>query len=410
VQPEGDPVNARVSAYLRDLEADPAAVHAAIHALTPPELAAYGARAYHLNLLSLYGAEWAPERVERAAGDAMRGKLWRGWQFYSGWRRLSRVLEREGEGAAPRLAAMEGWPRALETIRGAGTPVVVCTLHLGAYRDIPLELALLGKRIMLPVNTSGFEQTSDALSHSHPLVSGRWRLANVDRPGGAVALARAARQGDLLFAYVDGNTGTDGPWGTQGRTTVSFLGFEVRVKDGMARLAAALGAPVVPLVSPRLGADRAEVRVGEPIDPGGRLKGEAQDRFAHQATQALYTFFEPNVRAAPHEWESLCFLHRWRERPEAPPASAAPAAEPARGYRLDQRRVALVDSAAGPVLMNVQSLRSFRVPDWARGAVAELTREGGLREPWLADAEPASRARTLEFVAQLQAHGVVVPV
>lgn len=416
-QPDGDPVNPRVSAYLRDLDAEPAAVHAAIEALTPAELASYGARAYHLNFLSLYGTEWALEEVERASHRALRHKLWRGWEFYAGWRRMDRALEHEADpsAAARGMTALDGWPAALEAIRGAGKSVVLCSLHLGAYRDLPLDLVRLGHRVTVPLNTSAHEQSSDAVSRTHPALIGRWNLVNVDRPGGSVALARAARRGDLLFAYVDGNTGTDGPWGDQGRTTVRFLGFPLRVKDGMARLAAALGAPLLPVAAPRRGGGSAEVRVGEPIDPGGRLKGDAQDRFAHHATQALYDFYEPHVRAAPHEWESMCFMHRWRERPV--PAAATPAREssaPAAGraWRIDRRRAAVMDTAAGPVLVNVQSLRSFRVPEWAVGALARLEAEPGLDEPWLERAEltPEGRARTLELVAQLEAQGVVEPI
>jgi len=414
-QAGGDPGNPRVSAYLRDLDADPAAVHAAIQSLTPAELAAYGARAYHLNLLSLYGESWPCERVERAAGEAMRHKLWRGWEFYAGWRRTGRAMEAAGDqadAAGRARVALDGWERALETLRGAGGQAVLCTLHLGAYRDLPLDLALLGYRLTLPVNTSAYEQTMDALSRTHPLLRGRWKLANVDRPGGSVALARAARQGDLLFAYVDGNTGTDGPWGEQGRTTVRFLGFEVRVKDGMARLAAALGAPVVPLVAPRRPDGRAEVRVGEPLHPGGRLKGEAQDRFAHDATQALYAFFEPHVQHAPHQWESVCFLHRWRARPQPPAAPGGAELEAGRAYRIDRRRVAVLDTAAGPVLMNVRTLRSFRVPGWAGEVLARLGAPAGVGERWLAQAEmdEENRTRAWDFVSQLRAQGVVEPV
>jgi lauroyl/myristoyl acyltransferase len=404
---------ARVAAYQRDLEADPAAVRAAVEVLSDEELVSQGLRPYQLNYLSLFGEAWPPEQVQAAARAAIRHKIWRGWEFYAGMRRVSRALAAPGidaAAAAPGFARLEGWDEVLRVIDREPGPVALCTLHLGAFRDAPFELALLGRRVTMPANTEGYEQTQNALAESHAVIRERWKPTNVDYVSGTVAMARAAKRGELLFAYVDGNTGSDGPWGTQGRTQVDFVGFRVRVKDGMARLAAGLGATVLPLVTPWEG-DWARVVAGSPIRPGGRLKGGAQDAFAASATQALYAFFDPFVRAAPADWESACFLHRWREPATADAAGAGDhVSADGATLRLDRRRVVAIDDSRAPVLLNVQSLRSFRVPEWAADAYAALIGDG-LAVP-SGGASPGRDAGDplVGFLTHLVRHGMVVTV
>jgi hypothetical protein len=406
-----------VDAYLRDLDAEPEAVRVAIDSLSESDLECYGLTPYRFNLLSLFGESWPESEVSAVAAAAMRSKLWRGWQFYSGWRRLGARLTAPGGGEDSALrgcTTLAGWDVVLPLLESEEPRPVLCTLHWGAYRDLPLDLALLGRSSTAPVNSEGYEQTQDALKHSHPLLAENYRVVNVDRPGGALALARAARRSDFLFAYVDGNTGTDGPWGDQGRVTIDFLGFRIRVKEGMARLAASLGAPLVPIVARRLGPERAQVVVGPPIRPAGRLKGQAQDDFSHSATQALYSFFEPHVRASPQDWESLCFLHRWRERDTGSTSPPLPDVErelaDGASFRLDRRAVAVIRDARGPVLLDVRSLRSFRVPSWGVDALAALS-DGGLGRDWLGRTglDLPARERMVTLLSQLRQHGVVVP-
>lgn len=406
-------IGARVTAYQRDLDADPATVRAAVEALSDEELVPQGLRPYLLNYLSLFGDSWSLEQVQAAARAAMRHKIWRGWEFYAGMRRVSRALAAPGvdaAAAAPGFVRLEGWDEVLRVIDREPGPVALCTLHLGAFRDAPFELALRARTVTMPVNTEAYEQTQNALEEGHALLRERWKPTNVDHVSGTVSMARAAKRGELLFAYVDGNTGSDGPWGTQGRTLVDFLGFRIRVKDGMARLAAALGATVLPLVTPRMEGDRALVAAGEPIRPGGRLKGPAQDAFAAAATQELYAFFDPFVRAAPMDWESACFLHRWRE-PAAAEAAETGEHGPVAGATLlvDRRRVVPIGDGRAPVLLNVQTLRSLRVPEWAADAYGALAGDGLIAPPRGSVSTGPEGGDLNAFLTHLIRHGMVVP-
>jgi lauroyl/myristoyl acyltransferase len=408
----GDALAARVAAFLRDLDERPEVVEQAIAALGEEELNHYGLRSFHLNLLAVFGERWPAARVRRAAQEATRNKLWRGWQYYAYMTHL-----RAGEPAAPRL--LGGVPaERLRALLAGGRGLLLCACHLGDYRHIPSDLALAGLPSTTPMDADGYGQyqrTRQAIP-DHPL----WhhlRATNVEEPAGTLSLARALARGEIVFAYLDGNTGTDGPLGDAGRIEIEMLGYRVRVKSGIARLAARIGCPLVPVVVPRVGGC-GRFRIGRAVAPGERLKGPAEERFVREAMAHLYRTFERAIRAHAAQWETCCFFHRWRAGAESAQPLPAPSLEAARreveadlaaGRRLGMNARRIVEiRGAETIWSDARTLKAYRAPAAAPWLLDRLSPSGGgIDRQQLAERATSSLPAALSFLALLKARGAL---
>ena len=407
-----------LAALLQDPDADPAAVRAALDAADDATLGAYGLRGVYLNQLSAYRRWWARERIRSIAAATVRERLWGEWEFAAYVTRYRReVLSRGGDAAVRRgWVRLEGWDseRIAALADEAGGGLVICTFHIGPFRFLPLDLYNLGFSVTVPLNRSAYQELFTLGWGMEEEVQQRIGLRPVDEPTSTLALARALRRGGLVLAYVDGNIGADGVTGEDVRSPVEFCGLRLRVKSGIPRLAAALGATLLPVTAERRG-DRLCVRLEEPIRPAGRLKGEAQEAFAAEATQRLYAVLEERVREVPDQWVSAAFLHRWREPEPVTLDRDAPSPEALRRHlegggvlRLDPDRIVDVGGDEGPILADVRTLRAVRVPDWAAATVQALGSERGFGADELEALDVAAAERTLAFAAGLAARGMIV--
>jgi len=412
VAPTGEELEARVATCLRDLDEHPEVVQHAIAALGEDELNHYGLRSFHLNLLAVFGERWPEARVRRAAQEATRNKLWRGWQYYAYLTHL-----RAEEPAIPRIAGVP--TERLRALLAGGRGLLLCACHLGDYRHIPTDLALAGLPSTTPMDADGYGQyqrTRQAIP-DHPL----WRYlraTNVEEPAGTLALARALARGEIVFAYLDGNTGTDGPLGDAGRTELEMLGYRVRVKSGIARLAARFGCPLLPVVVPRVGGC-GRFRIGRAVAPDGRLKGPAEERFVREAMAHLYRTFERGICEHPAQWETCCFFHRWRAGAEAtalPPVPALEAAgreveaELAAGRRLGMnvRRIVEIRGGAETIWSDARTLKAYRAPAAAAWLLDGLSPRGrGIDRQQLTERAKSSLPAALSFLALLKARGAL---
>lgn len=369
----------RVRAYLRDLDQNPEFVRRAIEELGEEELNHFGLRSFFMNLLAVFGDVWRREYVHEVAVRATRGKLWHGWEYYS----YVSHLQVDGE-PRPRLEGVDGEEiRArLEENRG----LVVCTCHLGDYRHISTDLALVSIASLMPLDAESFAQYQRTREVELDERFRRFvRAVNVEEPKGSMALARTLSRNGLLFAYVDGNTGQDGPLGESSRTEVEFLGYKVRVKNGLLRLAGRFGRPVLPVMAPRV--DGAGILIKGPLlDPGGPLKGAEQQSFVDGAAATLYRFFEGEIRRWPEQWETACFFHRWRAGAETqanvlPDATAREEVErdlaAGKVLRMNGRRIVPMGKGDEAIWTDVKTLRAFRAPAGVGWLLDELSSAGG---------------------------------
>ena len=199
---------------------------------------------------------------------------------------------------------------------------------------------------------------------------------------------------------------------------LEMLGSRVRVKSGIARLAARFGCPLLPVVVPRVGGS-GRFRIGRAVTPGGRLKGPAEERFVREAMAHLYGTFERGIRERPAQWETGCFFHRWRAGAEATPPLPAPSLEAARreveadlaaGRRLgmNAHRIVEIRSAAETIWSDARTLKAYRAPAAAPWLLDGLSPSGGgLDRQQLAERATSSLPTALSFLALLKARGAL---
>ena len=393
----------RVRAFLQTTEGEPAEVEKAIEALTVDDLQAFQVNAFYLNLVSAFGGCFSPAELWKMAADAVRARLWRGWEF------TAYLAHFDSDDAAPRL---RGWPHELiADLLARGRGLVVCSFHVGDYRYLPTDLILHGHFLTLPLNKEACEQTATALAAapSKRIAAGH-RRANVEERRGLLQIARALRRGGVLFGYADGNSGLGGPVAAQGRVDAELFGLPVRVKGGLARLAATCRAPILPLVAMPGRDGGAELVWDPPIEPSGGDQGSEV-----AATRRMYAFLERCVADAPAQWESSCFLHRWRvpaERGDLPTGSVEQALSEVdelladgRSLRLDTRRFAVLPVSGAWLCTDTKTLNSYCDPLDRGGTLSALVGERGLGADRLESIPAESRGQVLRFVASLWRQG-----
>jgi hypothetical protein len=288
--------------------------------------------------------------------------------------------------------------------------VLVCGFHFGSYRFVPTDLCHLGLPLTFAVDTRTVEENrrgGNGASGLHGL-----KVARIDDPAGLVTLVRALRGGGAAYLNVDGNRGWGGGEAVLSHCAVRFLGMELRVMTGAARLAAANGAAILPVAALPDGPHPGRVACGVPILPPP--PGEDAAEHVHRTMQALYDFFAEHVAGDPAEWQDVRFLHRWRLAGVAPPVEGPPdpvAVERRLGsgaaFRLDVGRCVRLDGRAGAALVDARTLRAFPLPPEAAELLRPLETERGLDRAAVEDLPAGERGPTLDVLARLQAHGLL---
>jgi hypothetical protein len=225
------------------------------------------------------------------------------------------------------------------------------------------------------------------------------------------------RGGGVAYLNVDAHRGWGVGHGEQSFCTVHFLGLQLRVMTGAARIAAVNGAVLLPALAVPDGPRPGRVICGPPVIPPG--PGASGADFVRQTMQDLYDFFEPHVAADPVEWQDVRFLHRWRvpgsaaASPEADPAGWVAALErhleAGARIRLNASRCVPLGTGPDTTLVDAHSLRGFRPPAGAPDLLAALAARDGLNGAWLSDrcAGPVIHAQATTFLATLLMHGLV---
>lgn len=419
--------------YMRDLGADEQAVRACLESASEAELKKYGFDYYLINFLSIFEDRLPLEDVRALAARATVAKLWGGWEYYS---YLTRLPEKASDdvrshGTPVRL---EGWDIGLiRRLLDEGKGLILCSHHLGAYRYLQTDLIFLGLKVSMPVDSESYEQTVGAINlarealrespSADPALTKMLESltpVNVEERRGAAEILRALERGEVILIFADGNTGVDGPLGKKSRSEVDFFNFRISVKSGAARMSAATGAPLLPVLA-LAGGDGARRMVSSgPIIPPPKSGGRAErDAFAHSAMQSIYGFLEQHARRDLEHWQSSCFLHRWRAaaRQDGLPradiraerSDLARLLESGARLKLNGNRVATIDTDDGRVLVDVRELKFYGNLKWAEDLLRVLTEPGGLRHGWLnsRDADLSLRDKYLDLLAHLKRTGLL---
>ena len=392
---------------MRDLNMEEAVVHACLKQAGEAELKKYGFDYFFLNFLAIFKGQMSLEHLRLLAAKATVAKLWGSWEYFS---YLTKLADKAAFGATTKgtPVRLKGWDVDLiRELMDRGNGLIVCSHHLGAYRYLQTDLVFLGLKQVLLLDRAAYEQMTGGLNLAKAALRrspgadsalegmlDSINLVNVEERSAAAKILKALKRGEIVLAFADGNTGLDGPLGKKSRSEIDFFGFHISVKNGVARMSAAMTTPILPILAVADGKGAERVVFSEPIIPPAESSESAErDAFVQSTMQTLYRFLEHHARSAPETWQSSCFLHRWRVAAQQdcllPADISAERSEVIRlldlgaCLKLDGNRAAIVDTYGGRVLVDVKTLRLYGNITWAEDLLRVLFDSGGLQREWM---------------------------
>jgi hypothetical protein len=411
--------------------------------LTDRDIVKLHYRHYHptyLNLLSVFKDRMTPEEIHTLAVKSIKSKEWSELEFFYHFSKLPDARKVAGsETTGQCLLKLKGWKTDLiNSLLARGKGLMLCSFRMGLVRFLPVEVALLGYRLCGAMNAPTAKHMQLALdSFKAELGVGERTViqgviapenihlltpVNVEEKTGTVQLVDALKRGEVVGLCVEGNTGMDGPWGQTSKSVVKFLGHTLSVKNGAARLAAAMGTPLLPVVALRDEDDFGSLVFGDPIIPDRDARRLKSEKFAQETMQTLYDFLESFVLRHPEQWEAWSALHRWRLRDEENAstvsssdlnAEALAVVELLRGgssFKINDGRVAQLPVEEGVMWVDLKTLKGYRNPSWAENILQVLSGQQGLNLLWVdkPGADPAWKEKVYKLLAYLKKSEIVI--
>lgn len=403
----GPPGRARLEHMLAGGCSDKQEVSDAVHALGDAELMRFGLRAYHMNLLSLFGETWSQEEIAGTARAATIGKIMGGWEYHHHYL--------PGLTAAADVSQLEDIPLGLiKDVLARGRGLVIASFHLGPMRYIPSDLAHAGIPVCVPLASDSFNNYHSARTANPDAALWKGlRVVNVEDQNGALALARTLAGGGCVMSTIDGNTGLDGTRGDQRRTIVRILESTARVKTGLLAMAARFGSPILVMIARTSGGQRL-CRTAPIIDPGRALRSDEGERFAEAAAQSAYSFFGAALKEQAGEWSGGDHFHQWR-MPVSLPQRDIEEVERlldrslAAGGRLaiNRRRIVPLNGDGDSIWSDAVSGRCYKLPVEMAELAEQLSAQAGVGLDWLDRHSDAERSRLWTLMCQLAARDAI---
>lgn len=231
-----------------------------------------------------------PEPIRKALARAVFKTV--GMNFYE-FLNLEGSSRQRLEGLVRKV---EGQHRMDEAIaRGRG--VIAITGHIGCFELLAGYYAAQGH----PVSVVGRELWESRLNDKLLNIRRSLGYHTIDRDTGGKEMMRALRNQHLLAVLIDQHTRVSG-------TYVPFFDRPAYTPVGVAKLALATGAPIVPVAIYMTRPGRHEIQVLPPVEPPDATM-EREDR-VREFTARCSAAVEQLVRYDPKQW--VWFHDRWR--------------------------------------------------------------------------------------------------
>jgi KDO2-lipid IV(A) lauroyltransferase len=242
-----------------------------------------------------------PKSIRKALANAMFKTL--GKNFFE-------FLNLEGssagrlEGLVEKVVGKEHMDRAL----AAGRGVIVITGHIGCWELLAGYFATRG----YPVNVVGRELWESRLNERLLKIRGSMGCRTIDRDSGGREIIRALKKRELVAVLIDQHTRVSG-------VCVPFFNRPAHTPVGAARLAVAMGSPILPMAIYLRHTGRHEIRILPPVElPAATVeKGRGIKELTENCSRAV----EELVRYDPKQW--VWFHDRWRSDERKQPSAEA---------------------------------------------------------------------------------------
>jgi lauroyl/myristoyl acyltransferase len=334
---------------------------------------------------------------------------------------------------------LDGWPVAtIQQIRQQHQGLLIALFHFGEHRHVAVDMAAQGLNMVAPIAGQAFWDYYQLRNLGPAVLANSIQLLEVEQHNVGRKLVLALKRGDIGVIYVDGNMGPDGTKVQEGGVGVHFLGREIQVKAGIARMAQSFGLPILPLFVRRKTIDdqchttalNSYVHLGKLVAPATKhdLKQGRVDKDAdlERLMQSLYTQLGAEVQRDPANWEfALCF-HRWLQRPneneidaqQTGDQSADPTgiASPVNlGQQPDQLRLCMDKERVTPLFskgqliwIDIQRQKGFKADASHQALLERLNSDEGIQLGTIKhQANPQRRDDELELLTELMHKGLV---
>jgi len=294
-------------------------------------------------------------------------------------------------------------------------PVIFCTFHFGSYRLINQVIVSRGLNYILPVTSEIYvtqkKRYEDGLKvlQAYFKTDSQLMVVNAEERTSALSMARRTRAGWSLLAYIDGNTGVQGPGRRDAKTlSVPLLGKPIFARKGIAFLSHFLKLPIVPVLCEITGEMTCSMTFHEKIDP--RAASEDRDAYCRMATEKLYTILGEYLKRSPAQWEGWLDMQKYLDMDtiagsegtdEDSVETASPAEDIADGRLVFNReRFGFIVQEDGRALLDKDSYKLLSLPQ----NITDILE--AYREPAPAPSADAAQEQR-DIVAQLVSMGML---
>jgi len=194
------------------------------------------------------------------------------------------------------------------TVLNQDNPLIFSSFHFGSFRLFNSILFELGHKIVIIIDdTIVKQQKDDLLFKVKPLLkvkeSSDFIILSVQDRTSIFKLKQLISEGYIMTVYLDGNTGvnTKSQDFNKGFMPINFLGQQIYVKNGISKLAALLGAKIVPVISYR---DKDEKSIVEFCDVLSAEQYSSRQDFITKSIQDSYKVLENKIIEFPTQWTS----------------------------------------------------------------------------------------------------------
>lgn len=329
---------------------------------------------------------------------------------------------------------IDQWPvAAIQELRQQHKGLLIALFHFGEHRHVAVDMAAQGLNMVAPIAGQAFWDYYQLRNLGPAVLANSIQLLEVEQHNVGRKLVLALKRGDIGVIYVDGNMGPDGTKVQEGGVGVNFLGRDIQVKAGIARMAQSFGLPILPLFVRRKQIDHqchsealnSYVHLGELVTPADKraLKQGHVDKEADllRLMQSLYTQLGAEVQRDPANWEfALCF-HRWLQRPDKQPDHTTSHASSNTTNRVDlaqepdQLRLCMDKSRVSPLFskgqliwIDIQRQKGFKADSSHQALLERLNSDEGILLGHIKQQDDTQRRNDeLELLSELMHKGLI---
>lgn len=191
------------------------------------------------------------------------------------------------------------------------SPTIFCAFHFSSYRLGLFKLLSLGRQITIVASDDIIKTQGELIIRCCHSISNTFtgKIINANSPFSIRQMLRELQDGNDLFIYTDGNTGTDGMSRTNSNLTeINILKYKILARTGVAFLSYLSHSPIVPIIVCRYDNEWPLLEVYPPIFPD---KNTDKNTFCAETMNKLYSILDYYLQKYPEQWEPWLYLYKF---------------------------------------------------------------------------------------------------